>query len=71
MQLPLIRRVQEMLAHSPDRQLAKDLILEELAIECPQEDPKRLFRILVNWGGFAELWTYDPATGLLAAVAAA
>ena len=58
-QLPLVKRVREMLEHSPDHRLEKDLFLEELAIQCPQEDPKRLFRILINWGRFADLWTYQ------------
>ncbi len=55
LQRPLIRRLREMLEHSQDG-LTKDVLLQELAIQCPQEDPKRLLRILINWGGFAGLW---------------
>ena len=58
LKIPLIRRIRDMLAHSPDHRLPRDVVLEELAIQCPQEDPKRLLRILVNWGRFAELWAY-------------
>jgi len=64
-QLPLIKRVREMLEHSPTHQLSKDVLLEELAIQCPEEDPKRLLRIVINWGRFADLWTYHPATATL------
>ena len=64
-QVPLIKRVREMLEHSPERRLSKDLLLEELAIQCPQEEPKRLLRILINWGRFAEVWTYQSSSGEL------
>ncbi|MBI3320652.1 MAG: ATP-binding cassette domain-containing protein [Candidatus Omnitrophica bacterium] len=64
-QVPLVKRVREMMEHSPDRHLAKDVLLEELAIQCPQEDPKRLLRILINWGRFADLWVYHAAAGTL------
>jgi NitT/TauT family transport system ATP-binding protein len=64
-QLPLIKRLRDMLEHSTEQRLAKDIFLEELAIQCPQEDPKRLFRILINWGRFAELWTYQPSSATL------
>jgi len=64
-QLPLIRRIRDMLEHSAEHQLEKEVLLEELAIQCPQEDPKRLFRILMNWGRFADLWAYQAATATL------
>ena len=66
LQIPLVKRLNEMLEHSPEVMLTKDIVLEELAIQCPQEDPKRLLRILINWGRFADLWTYQPSTTRLA-----
>ena len=65
MRLPLVKRLREMLEHTAEHRLSRDVLLEELAIQCPQEDPKRLFRILINWGRFAELWAYQPATATL------
>ncbi len=65
MLVPLVKRVREMLEHSPEHRLAEDVLLEELAIQCPQEEPKRVLRILLNWGRFADLWTYQAATGTL------
>lgn len=65
MRLPLFKRIKEMLEHSEGHRLEKGLLLEELAIQCPQEDPKRLFRILINWGRFADLWAYQSATATL------
>ena len=66
-QLPLVKRLLDMVERSPEHRLGKDILLEELAIECPLEDPKRLLRILINWGRFADLWVYQPATATLAA----
>ena len=66
LQVPLVKRIREMVDHSPERHLAKDVLLEELAIQCPQEDPKRLLRVLINWGRFADLWAYDPQEAALA-----
>ena len=61
-QVPLIKRLRAMLEHSAEHALTRDTVLEELAIQCPQEDPKRLLRILINWGRFADLWTYQSST---------
>ena len=66
MRVPLIKRLHTMLEHSPDHRLDRDVVLEELAIQCPQEDPKRLLRVLINWARFAELWAYDEAAHALA-----
>lgn len=66
LQVPLVKRVREMLEHDSEHCLSKDVLLEELAIQCPQEDPKRLLRILINWGRFADLWTSQLSTGTLA-----
>ena len=60
-----MQRLQEMAQHSPEHRLTQDVLLEELAIQCPQEEPKRLFRILMNWGRFADLWAYDLASARL------
>jgi len=65
LQLPLVQRLQEMAQHSPEHRLTQDVLLEELAIQCPQEEPKRLFHILMNWGRFADLWAYDLASARL------
>lgn len=64
-QIPLIKRLRAMLEHSAEHALKRDTVLEELAIQCPQEDPKRLLRILINWGRFADLWTYQSSTATL------
>ena len=65
MQLALVKRLRDMLEKSPGRRFTKDVLLEELAIQFPEEDPKRLFRILINWGKFAEILAYQASTGTL------
>ena len=64
-QLPLLKRLLEMLEHAADHRVSKDVLLEELAIQCPEEDPKRLLRMLINWGRFADIWIYQPAAAML------
>ncbi|MBI3319394.1 MAG: ATP-binding cassette domain-containing protein [Candidatus Omnitrophica bacterium] len=64
-QIPLIKRLRTMFEHSAEHALKRDTVLEELAIQCPQEDPKRLLRIVINWGRFADLWTYHSSTATL------
>ena len=44
----------------PDRlALPHDIVLEQLAILLPHEDPERLFEILVGWGRYGELFGYN------------
>ncbi len=63
--VPLMKRIREMLGHSPEGRLTKEVLLEELAIQCPQEDPKRLLRVLMNWGQYAGFWSYEPGHAAL------
>ena len=65
LQVPLVKRVREMLEHSPEQRLPREVLLEELAIQCPQEEPKRLLRVLINWGRFGDLWVFQPASAAL------
>ncbi|QQR80883.1 MAG: ATP-binding cassette domain-containing protein [Deltaproteobacteria bacterium] len=60
-QLNLFKRLKDMLERSPEGRFPRQIFLEELAIHCPLEDPKKLFRILINWGKYAELWSYQAA----------
>lgn len=42
-----------------ERSLSKEVILEHLAMLLPNEDPEHLFKTIVNWGRFAELFGYN------------
>ena len=64
-QVPLIRRVLDLAGHETEGRLAADVLLQELAIQCPLEEPRRLFHVLMNWGRFANLWTHSAAAKAL------
>jgi len=42
-----------------DRSLAKETVLEHLAMLLPNEKPENVFSTIVNWGRFAELFGYN------------
>lgn len=42
-----------------ERALGREVILEHLAMLLPNEEPERLFKAIVNWGRFAELFGYN------------
>jgi NitT/TauT family transport system ATP-binding protein len=36
-----------------------NLILEELAMQLPQEQPRQMFTTLLNWGRYAEIFSFS------------
>jgi NitT/TauT family transport system ATP-binding protein len=58
-QLGVFKFVVQILAEAKDRQLPEDIVLEELAVRLPTEDTENLFKTLVAWGRFAELFRYE------------
>jgi NitT/TauT family transport system ATP-binding protein len=63
--LGLFRRVKEAIARNES--ITRELVLEMLAIELPQEDYEAAFDRLVAWGRFGDLFAYDDAAELLTA----
>jgi NitT/TauT family transport system ATP-binding protein len=57
--LPLFAAIEELLRRQEDKQLPKDILLEELAVWLPDENPETMFKTIVNWGRYAELFAYD------------
>jgi NitT/TauT family transport system ATP-binding protein len=57
--LPLFRAIRSLLDRQESHSLPKDILLEELAIWLPDENPETMFKTIVNWGRYAELFTYD------------
>lgn len=55
----LFNYLSRLLRGQEDRSLTKEVILEHLAMLLPNENPERLFAVLVNWGRFAELFGYN------------
>ena len=63
--LPLFAAIEALLRRQEDLQLPKDVILEELAVWLPDENPETMFKTIVNWGRYAELFAYDADEELL------
>jgi len=57
--------VVHILDEAKNKQLPKDVVQEELVIRLPLEDVEPLFKTVVAWGRFAELFEYDAATETL------
>ncbi len=49
----------------PDTRLPREVVLEELVIRLPSQDPERLFDTAVGWGRYAELLGYEPQSEML------
>jgi NitT/TauT family transport system ATP-binding protein len=58
--------VLKIIDESSNKQISKDLLLEEFAMRLPTEDIEKLFQTVVSWGRFSELFTYSPDTEMLA-----
>lgn len=56
---PLFSYLVRLLRGQEDRSLAKEVVLEHLAMLLPSEPPMRMFQTIVNWGRFAELFGYN------------
>jgi NitT/TauT family transport system ATP-binding protein len=57
--LPLFAAIETLLRRQEEQRLPKDVILEELAVWLPDENPETMFKTIVNWGRYAELFAYD------------
>ena len=57
--LPLISAIEGLLRRQEEPQLPKDVVLEELAVWLPDENPETMFKTIVNWGRYTELFAYD------------
>ena len=54
----MIRILEEAKAHA----LPQDVVHEELVIKLPTQDVEEMFKTVVAWGRFAELFGYSPET---------
>jgi NitT/TauT family transport system ATP-binding protein len=63
--IPLVRHVCHVLQDSPRKRVAKEKFLKELAKLMPSLDAEKNLSILINWGRYAELFSYNHQTGML------
>jgi NitT/TauT family transport system ATP-binding protein len=60
--LGTFRFVLQLLQEARNHRLAKEIILEELAVRLTTEDVEKVFNTIVGWGRFGEVWGYDAST---------
>lgn len=63
--LRLFEVVSSMLLRKDDLSLDQDIVLEQLAILLPNEDPEKLFETMVGWGRYGEYLGYNADEKLL------
>lgn len=63
--LKLVADVIELIHRAPEIGVAKELVLELLALHLPSEPPHQQFNTLVAWCRYAELMGYSARKGLL------
>jgi NitT/TauT family transport system ATP-binding protein len=57
--LGTFRFVEMILKEAKDHRLPEDVVQEELVVRLPTQDIEQLFKTVVHWGRFAELFGYD------------
>jgi NitT/TauT family transport system ATP-binding protein len=65
LKLGTFRFVVQILSEAKDKRLPKDVVQEELVMRLPTEDVEPLFKTVVSWGRFAELFVYDAEAEML------
>ena len=65
MKLKLFELLVRLINLQPDKELAEELLLQELQTILPHEKPRLLLRTLINWGRSTEILTYDQRRHLL------
>ena len=63
--LGTFRFVMHILEEAKGRQLPHDVVLEELAMRLPTQDTEAMFKTIVSWGRFAELFGYSQEAGMM------
>jgi NitT/TauT family transport system ATP-binding protein len=62
--LKIFHHLAEKIDHSENKELTEEEVLQDLAQIFPNERPKILFKNLVGWARFAELFSFDPRTSI-------
>jgi NitT/TauT family transport system ATP-binding protein len=63
--LGLFAYLLQLLDRAPGHHLPAEVVLEQLVLALPMEEPQALLQTVVNWGRYAELLGYDAAAQLL------
>ena len=63
--LSTFRYIVQILSEAKGQQLPQDVVQEELAMRLPTQDTEALFKTIVSWGRFSELFGYSTETETL------
>jgi NitT/TauT family transport system ATP-binding protein len=64
MKLNVFQHVVKLLSSAERGELPAELILEELALRLPHEQPRQMFTTLLNWGRYGDIFGYSRDTDL-------
>jgi NitT/TauT family transport system ATP-binding protein len=64
LKLRVFQHFDKLLHNAKDNEVPAEVILEELAVLLPQEQPRQLFTTLLNWGRYGEVFGYSRDTDL-------
>ncbi|HEY1587054.1 MAG TPA: AAA-associated domain-containing protein [Polyangia bacterium] len=64
LKLNVFQHVVKLLTASERGELPAELILEELALRLPHEQPRQMFTTLLNWGRYGDIFGYSRDTDL-------
>jgi NitT/TauT family transport system ATP-binding protein len=64
LKLNVFQHVAKLLQNAAENEVPAEVILEELAVLLPQEQPRQLFTTLLNWGRYGEIFGYSRDTDL-------
>ncbi len=63
--LGLFAYLLRLLESAPEQRLPAEVVIEQLVLALPTEDPELLFQTVVDWGRYGELLGYDPGQQVL------
>jgi NitT/TauT family transport system ATP-binding protein len=62
LKLQVFQHIVKLLEAKPGNEVPAEVIVEELAVLLPQEQPRQLFTTLLNWGRYGEIFGYARET---------
>jgi NitT/TauT family transport system ATP-binding protein len=62
LKLRTFQHVRKMLENAKGGELAAEVVIEQLAVLLPQEQPRQMFTTLLNWGRYGEVFGYSRET---------
>lgn len=63
--VPLAARIRTVLDERPNHRASKERFLNELEDHLSEQEAEKVFRTIVDWGRYAEIFAYDNNTGIL------